>query len=240
MNHLTEQWQKLAWGSAEVDEGDSTKTEFWTNTRQGDHWVYEREEDLISAGMPKGQRMTLEQIKRYLQQLLPDAKVVVGRCPTPYMAATKAWKTKAGKPIAGFIFGDDMLWEYIVLHEAAHAINRFQNGKKGAAHGRVWATIYGGLLYEQLGATFNLGQFAAVTSSRYHFEVPWSLSKDHMMRGEYEGGWSVVEVEASNELEARLLALQIVYCRHQPSGGPYPTSDATLLKLIERRRDSGR
>lgn len=80
----------------------------------------------------------------------------------------------------------------------------------------------------------------AKAASRYHFEVPWALSKDHMMNGEYDGGWSVVEVEADSELDARLLALQIVYSRHQPSGGPFPASDATLLKLIERNQAAGR
>lgn len=57
----------------------------------------------------------------------------------------------------------------------------------------------------------------ATTGARYVFDVGWSRDKDTLKAGELESGWSRVFVDADSEIEARLIAEQMVAGHAEPT-----------------------
>lgn len=158
-----------AYADFEVDEGsiDSSSgrwspdnLDFNFPRRSGDDGFYAREDAMLKAGMPRGQRFrTAEDIKRYAKPLIPAGLELI-------VAVTKRGGGQArggisrrkdnGERVAVLMFTADMTWEWVVLHEVAH-IRKQLSGASGASHGFNYAGEWAKLMYEQMGWRFDFG-----------------------------------------------------------------------------------
>lgn len=161
--------------------------------------------------------------------------VVTGEARAAANAAARRWAHDHG---ADFVQLRGSLSHIARMNGSEADAEMFAAYELGGDNAPEWVRVWGDALRRALGLEAKHGEPGDPAyphrKRRWYFEVPWSADKEAMMRGEFESGISVVEVEATNEVEARLVALQLVYARHQPSGGPYPPEDETLLRLIER------